>query len=300
MSAARFIIGLTIFGLGVFLLLDNFDLVAVNWVYVSQFWPALLIIWGVSLLSSKPAAQYLLALLATLAVLSTAILGVQSGWLKEPAMPSAEQSSLTANYLPENEEATLVLAAGAGTFSFENKTDYLVEANAFSTVGRFELSQSGTTVNPKISISQDASHLMWNPARWGNQKNILNVALHESPVWSIAAHVGAAKNNFDLSNFKIKKFDLDTGASDTTLTLGDAYKETAVQIKAGASKINIRVPKNSGVEIQTDLGASSKSFGDLIEVEEDELWQSANYNEAVNKIMISVNAGASNVKLEQY
>jgi hypothetical protein len=89
------------------------------------------------------------------------------------------------------------------------------------------------------------------------------------------------------------------GAASLKLKLGEMHDTVNVRIEGGASSIRIYIPKNSGCEIKSDMGLSSKDFEEFINIGDD-TYRTPNYDSAVKKIFIVLDGGVSSVKVKRY
>jgi len=130
-------------------------------------------------------------------------------------------------------------------------------------------------------------------------KNNIDVALNPKLTWDMNFDVGAASMDFDLSEFKTEKVDVDMGAATLKIKLGSLSPETKLSIDAGASDINIYIPRESGCKITTDGALSSKHFNDFERINSNH-FETSNFDEATNKIFITVDSGVSSISVDRY
>jgi hypothetical protein len=123
--------------------------------------------------------------------------------------------------------------------------------------------------------------------------------LNDNPVWDFNVDVGAAEFNLDLSAFKVNRLDIDGGASDIEVTLGERYNKTDVVIDAGAADITIKVPESSACEIRTSTILAGKDFGGFNKIDRG-LYQTPNFSESANRIFIDIDAAVSGLTVERY
>lgn len=113
---------------------------------------------------------------------------------------------------------------------------------------------------------------------------------------------GAAKAHYDLSEFKTRNINIETGVTDVFLKLGEKYDETHVDIKMGAASLTIHMPKESGCKLTGDMVLFSKDIDGFNEMRRDEhkTYTTENYNEADNKIYIRIDGGMSKLEIKRY
>ncbi|MBZ0198669.1 MAG: cell wall-active antibiotics response protein, partial [Ignavibacteriaceae bacterium] len=133
----------------------------------------------------------------------------------------------------------------------------------------------------------------------GKFQNKVEMKLNPQPIWYINFDAGASSANIDLSKFKIMEANFDMGAASMDLKLGSPLEETKVSIDAGASSITIRIPEGAASEIRVDAALSSKSF-DGFEKINSELYRTANFNDSVNKFIITIDSGVSSIDVTRY
>ena len=121
----------------------------------------------------------------------------------------------------------------------------------------------------------------------------------EVPV-SIKLDAGASHLLFDMTDVKLTYLGIDTGASSVTINLPARAGHTLVDIESGAASLDLTVPEGVGARIRFELGASSlnideKRFPRLTAAPN--LYQSADYDSASNKVEINLEGGANSVSL---
>ncbi|WP_265443943.1 LiaF domain-containing protein [Acetivibrio straminisolvens] len=125
----------------------------------------------------------------------------------------------------------------------------------------------------------------------------LEVLLNSDMVWDIDLNVGGIDAEIDLSSLRVEDFELDGGAGNIKLVLGDRHPSTKVDIDAGAAKFNIFVPKDSGIKIDVDGLLSSIEFNGLVLEKKNKSYISPGYDKAKNKIEIEIDIGAGALEI---
>ena len=123
--------------------------------------------------------------------------------------------------------------------------------------------------------------------------------MNEKPVWSIDLGIGAGKGDFDFSNYKVKRLDLETGAASIDIKFGDKVDNATVEVKSGVASVKFRVPEGVGCEIRMDGALNSKDF-DGFEKVRSGVWQTEGYDKATKKITFDVESGLSSLKVSRY
>jgi len=117
--------------------------------------------------------------------------------------------------------------------------------------------------------------------------------LNKNVIWDMEIDTGATNGRLDMSALKVKDLVIDTGAANMDLVFGAGYDKTKVDIDAGATNINVTVPKTLGVRINFDDGFNKTNLKKLGWEKEDGVYESPNYDEAESKIEMDVDMGAS-------
>lgn len=118
---------------------------------------------------------------------------------------------------------------------------------------------------------------------------------NEVPV-NLDVDAGAATMSFDLTGVKLLGFNLDTGASSTSLVL-PAEGQPYVKIESGAASLDITVPVGMAARIHVDGGASSLSVEPRFASISSGLYQSADYETAINRVEMRLSGGASSISI---
>lgn len=137
------------------------------------------------------------------------------------------------------------------------------------------------------------------PWRFRSQGVDWDLHLSPAPVYSaLRFDLGACKCRLDLSSLKIREFELHTGASAVTITVGDHGLTTRAFVKAGAADVRIRVPRSVGVRAETSGVFSSTNLeaGGLVFGRK--TWTSRDYEARSTRLDLEIRAGAASFNLE--
>ncbi len=300
--------------LGVLFILKNLEIVYFNWWSILSLWPVLLVLLGVIMLPIKNSIKTFLTIIilgTTIALIFTRTDYYDRNyrWYWHYGDRWDEWDSNDKDYNDEEQndnyfyepfeagikEATLNIDAASGEFIIEDASTHLLEFDQKGNVGPyiFSTNKNGNHQNLTINIEK---------RRYFKRKKLRNsvkLKLNEEPVWNFNVNTGAASIDLDLTRFKTKTIDIDDGASEVNIKLGSKYNRTSVNIDSGVSSIEIRVPKESGCEIDTDTFLSSKSFKGFSKVRGG-LYQTENFGSAENKIYINIDVAISSLEVIRY
>jgi hypothetical protein len=298
--------GLLFVGLGLLVLINNFTTIFMDWATIWKLWPLTIILIGLSILikhqSGKSVIAGLAAIVLALAIFAsfkTATHFMSNDFridFGDEGKHEVGTSEFTEQYDSTLKYATLNFDGGAGTFNISDTTDYLIYAKTIGYKNNYDLSRLDTDSSTILDFDMGDKAIF----RFGdNYKNTVDLALNPKPIWNMNFNVGAASMDFDLTQFRTKEISVDMGAASVKIKLGNLYTETNVSVDAGASDINIFVPRESGCKIITDGALSSKHFNDFKKIDSDN-YQTENFNEAASKIYIEIECGVSSISVERY
>ena len=306
MKTSHIFWGLLFIGLGLLVLINNFTTIFMDWATIWKLWPLVIVLLGLSILVKHKHGKGVIAGLAAI-ILALAIFAsfktATHFFNKDFEFVFGEEGeySFDTTAYSESFDSTLAFAtlnfdAGAGTFNISKTTEHLFDATAEGKKDNFYLKRYDSDNTSKIDFKMQKTRF-----RIGvdNYKNKVEMSLNPHPVWDMNFDVGAASMDFDLTELKIQNIDVDMGAASIKIKLGSLSPETKLTIDAGASDINIYVPKESGCKITTDGALSSKHFNDFEKINSDH-FETENYNEATNKIYIEIDSGVSSISVDRY
>jgi len=298
--------GLLFVGLGLLVLINNFTTIFMDWATIWKLWPLTIILIGLAILIKhqygKSIISGLAAIVLALAIFAsfkTATHFISNDFridLGDEGKHEVGTSEFTEQYDSTLTFATLNFEAGAGTFNITDTTYNLIAATTEGHKNNYRLTRLDTDSSSIINFDMGDKAIF----RFGDDyKNTVDIALNSNPVWDMNFNVGAASMDFDLTQFKIRDITVDMGAASIKIKLGNLHPETNVSVDAGASDINIFVPKETGCKIVTDGALSSKHFDEFKKIDSDN-YQTENFGEAVNKVYINIECGVSSISVERY
>lgn len=266
-----------------------------DWQFIWNLWPTLLVLWGLSFLLPK-GFQAVAAVLTVVGVFLFILAGTQrlnSGWQKNAR--GVVNQEFSAELQPESSSARLEFDSGAGEFIIAGPTAKLLSAKTSSTIGQYRLDQSGSGSETNLRLVMESGGYF----RLGKNQNRAEMSLNENPVWDLALNLGAASGNFDLSGYKVRKTIIRSGASSLDLKMSDKLDISEADVETGASSVKILVPASAGVEVVADTGLASKDFQGFDRVTEN-LYRTPNFETAQKKIRLNIRAGASSIEIQSY
>jgi len=117
-------------------------------------------------------------------------------------------------------------------------------------------------------------------------------------IWDIDGDIGAVNGNMDFRNLRINNLDLDFGAGDIDLLLGNNVENLNVSIEAGATNISVTVPKDLGVRVKLDGAIKQSNLKKLNWSQVNDWYVSPNFDSSLSKASIDVDMGIGNFDLK--
>lgn len=300
--AARWNIGSLFWGslvilAGVLLLLDNLDVINLDFSEIWQLWPVVLIAIGVSLLPLKGWLAVLVNVVLIGAVLA-AVLYVSTGGTDGRLVSNSRETTQTQQVAGGARSAEVAIKIGAGELDVDSTDDgELVEAELTTDSDRLQLNKTSqvTDGRQKVTLEVESDGRPWSHLR----RNSLEVSLSEKLPLSLNIDAGAASVSGDLSQLQLEALELSAGASSIELTLGSRVKDQTVTLGTGASSVSLRLPRDAGVKVLSDSGLTSVNFDGLDKIS-DGRYQSADFDSAERKITINARMGVSSFTISRY
>lgn len=290
--------GLILIAIGIMLLLGNLNLYRFDWEFILKLWPIILILFGLKFIFGEKGAGWFSII--TVGVLIVFLFVIDALGLNNSSFlnqPTTKTQVLSEEYNSTTEQTSLSLNLGAGNFNIADVTDKLITANSETTLGEYVISKTDSGNKSDLSLKLNTKRKFWLGS-FRNTNN-LNISLNANPVWTIDTNAGASSIDFDLSKYKISNANFNLGASSTYVKFGNLSPDIKSTFDAGASKIVIDVPKDSGCEAIFDTGATSKTMNGFDKID-DKTYRTSNFDSAKNKIYLKFKAGASSLEIDRY
>lgn len=195
--------------------------------------------------------------------------------------------------------AELKIGGGAAQFLLERADpDQLFSADTrLAGVSGFTLREEATGTHQKVSFKMKSQKNIRLNDKGLNRK--VTLKLNTEPVWDIDMEIGAGDLQYDLTAYKVGKINLETGASNIDLKLGDLMDESTVKIESGVANINIQVPEGVGCEIKMGGALNARNFTGFTKIRSG-LYRTEGFDSAAKKIYINTDSGMSNFTVRRY
>lgn len=287
--------------LGILYLLKQITQVNLEFHYIKNFWPIFIISIGLFYLNLPRFIKYIISSINGLLVGLMLFSFLNTSYCKYDVKINENQTK-TVEVAPTFKlpidsaftEYFLNIDYGAGELKIFDKSIDLIEVYNSKPQNLFTISKEDSIPN-HIDLSSNTEVNI-------NDKILERegiIKLNPEVVWNLDANLGAVSSFFDLSDYKIRTLNINSGASSIGVKIGERLDSSNINIECGASKIEVLIPYNSGCIITTNSSLSKNRFKDFKEISED-TYQTENYLNSVNKIHIFFEGGVSKFIVKRY
>jgi len=303
MSTSSIFWGVFFIFFGFFFLLKKLGICNEDYSYYLDFWPLIIILWGISILNLPEILKKIVTCLIAFLCAVLLFAFIHHSWF-----PFCDNDDYSENRkiekkfndvvnIPYSESykfASLELNAGACSVKLEDTTNELIEVKSgFPAVNLdYTIIDTEEYVNLQLDLNYKGKILK------RKKHNVVKVKLNPNPVWDLDFDIGAIDMDCDLSKYKIKDLCIDVGAADVDVILGNLYETTYLEINAGASDVTIKIPKGSGCKIESETGLSSEDFQGFLK--SNNSYYTNGFDKASSKIIIKISGGVSDFEVERY
>ncbi len=318
--------------IGVLILGFNYDILNFDYTLkqIAAFWPVLLILAGLAVLLNEkrsfynPTTALLVAFAIPLAIYNFASDGVEEiksnisrdfhfdfndeDWKNRDWEDGDSDSSHQVGDRREQdfevpfqegvERVKLKIGGGAAEFHLEEAGKGVFEAKTLLVSGNYKLSDDFNENSQDIDFEMKGHNRNFRLGD-GELHNEVFLKLNKKPVWNLELGIGAGDLAFDLSDYKVERMEIKTGAAAVDVKLGALMEKSFVEVESGVAKIELAVPEGVGCEIEMDGALNSKDFAGFTKID-GSLYRTENFKEASKKIYIKVSSGLSSVSVKRY
>jgi len=285
---------------GLLILAVRHNWVDINFQYLRDLWPAILIVGGLAVMFKESNIRLAISIVWGILIGAVLFAFAFSFWESDNFYENDESSgdhaaALSAEYNNDIEYASIEINGGVGEFIIAGETDKLYEAFP---KGIFENYDADTEVSDDKAFTTFDLNADFNFNN-GNVKNKLRLKLNPNPVWNFEFNLAAANSRFDLREFKVKRLDLSSGASKSIIKHGDRFERTNVKIEMGAASVVLYVPRSFGCRVVSNSLLMVKKLPGFIK-KSDGNYETDNFDEADEKVYVDIDGGVANFDVRQY
>jgi hypothetical protein len=129
----------------------------------------------------------------------------------------------------------------------------------------------------------------WRPVHW-------DVGLTPEIPVDLHLDTGGNKSIIDLTQLRIRRLELQTGASETTIRL-PAAGQTSVRVACGFASVAVEVPHGVAARIRGKVSLGSTQVDETRFPRVADGWASADYESALDRVDIAVEGGFGSVRV---
>lgn len=297
MSVSRFIWGVVVFGLGLALLGANLGWWPGNiWQNLLVYWPVILILIGLRIIIKNDNVFIVIFLFTLVGVLMLAIQNPYNIREKLQGVDDNERVSetVTEEKLDDTTSLSMEVNIGAAEMRIDGGNDLynLTTEN----MGNIEAKTNNQNGKSTVTISEDSGNFL--TGGFSNRK--FNLEIAKNVPLELSVSNGASEMDFDFTETALTKLNLSTGASSGTITFGTLATRIESSIKAGASKLTLRIPEGFAVKIINSSALTTFDYGELGLTKEGNTYTSQDYETNQKKIDINISSGASSINIDRY
>ncbi len=185
---------------------------------------------------------------------------------------------------------------GAGELDLTGGAEKLLEASFNYNVAKIkpEVEYSHSTL---VVRQPDVIRGMPDLRNITDYRNDWDLRLYDEVPMDLKVDVGGGSSNLQLAGLSLTGLDVSLGAGISTIDLsGDWVHDLDVAIDAGAADLTVRLPKDVGVRVEVDPGASMIEAQNLAQNES--TYTNAAYGVSPVTLQVKIDAGIGIVKLE--
>ncbi len=285
--------------IGILFTLDNLHFIDFDWYNLWRLWPVVLILWGISVLPVKNLIKVVLVLVVlagsvTYMVNSTVRWHDRDYHITYDFDDREVDQDFTIPFEDSVKTASLEMEVAASKFNLIDESYDLLEFEKKGSIIDYKYSVRKTDDNVDVDIYIEDEVVLKSKSH-----NRIDMSLNPYPVWDMHYEVGAADVEFDFTGLKISELSLEGGAAAIMMKIGDEYPKTKVRIEAGASSIKVKVPKDSGCDLNITSVLSGKSISGFEKIDHGH-YRTENFEDADNKIYLVVEAAVSSYSVIRY
>jgi hypothetical protein len=122
--------------------------------------------------------------------------------------------------------------------------------------------------------------------------------IHPDVPTILSLHTGAGEADINLEHTLVTRLELETGASNSLITMPSRPEKVTAVLKSGAAAIKIKIPKNvaAKINIQSGLMGIQVDRNRFIQ-ESSGSYISSNYDQAPQKLDLRVEGGVGSVDI---
>lgn len=303
-------VGVTFIFIGVIWMMSklgylNFSIIGA----VVDLWPLLFIVIGVNMIFRK--VPYI-GLITWVGFLSAIVaygmyFAPQDNWIdfgsRDIIFSTTESNTASKSIVPTTGNFPLAgnESVKEGDLSLDLSAGNLVMGSTTSSLLDYVIPSDIVTVESNISSNQSRFYFKEKSGLKGlkNQQRNYDFYLNSQRLWNLKINAGALDSNMNFSNVPVRSLEINGGAGDFDLELGNLQDKSDVSISMAAGEVRLTVPKNVGLRIEAnDLISNHNFLGEGL-VKVNSYYQTPDYESSSKVIFIELNAAITDVTLKR-
>ncbi|NQV01343.1 MAG: hypothetical protein HQ542_01760 [Bacteroidia bacterium] len=304
---------LILIAIGLMFLFSNFGWLDFHWVSIWRLWPLIFIFWGISILPIKDFVKFILVI---------AFIGLSFIFFNQITEPrwsfsfhdhdwtwtdewddDDNDSKRTFSYSTQvlsvpmdstSHKSVLKMDAAAGKFYIDGETSEMLSFKKEGDIGDYSMTTKEVDGKTIIHISLEKNRKVRRV-----KKNTVDIKLNPELVWDLDFDIGAAVVKMDLSDYMIDTARIEAGAASLEIKLGMLQPLTYLTLSAGAASLEVKIPKESSCKIHSESVLVSRDFKGFNK-KGDGVYQTKDYPEGTNTIIIKIESAVSSLKVQRY
>ena len=321
-----------IIAIGLFFLFSRLNPVTdLHWLDMLRLWPLFLIFAGLDLLAThapRPYAPFLSGLVAIAAVIVFGYI-LLNGTVQTPfnyRVSNIDWQTESIHFSAEDLQSAnydiIVGPPGADVYALEDSRDLISGNITYQDNYLFHTNVSGSEANIKLAAQNNNESWVFFPDFWQDygDSNRWQVGINGNIPAAITLETVAGRSELDLSGILLDSLILKTNAADTKLLLPDGNYDADLETNAAVTEISLpadgrqkidlgvnagtvtlHLPADKAVRVEVDraLGSFKSNNANLVQVNNQEnIWQTANYDKAENRLDLKVNISIGSVLVD--
>jgi len=302
--------GIILIGIGLLFLLNTIGVVRYfNWSLLLHLWPVIIIIIGVNIILKSTPLWWLTPVIFVLGILGLFLVSNGDGYYTynynfdfRPPLVNRESNTYRSEteISPDIEMMEVELNFSAGRLILdsvrEEKNLYETSLSYKNSSPYFDYSYEKDKNIGYLSIKQPEESNNWFNF---SARNDWQLFLTRNIPLIIKVNAGAGEFNFNLEELNAQELTINSGAGDLEIDLGEDTQY--LRLNSAAANVDLNIPDNRALSIRSEGLISNNNFTDkgLIKTKNN-IYQTLNYQNSTNKLIIEINSPASNIDLDFY
>ena len=145
----------------------------------------------------------------------------------------------------------------------------------------------------RVELSQDTSYGL----PWLDRRSAWDLGLTGEVPLDVRLETGASRTTLDLREIRLRRLDLQTGASETRVVLPRNAGTTEVRAEHGAASLTFEVPAGVAARIRTRMAIGSSQIDEGRFPSAGDVYQSIDYGSAANRVDLDIQGGVGSLRV---